>query len=185
VDDAIARTLSRITNLLTEIGIRYAVTGGIVSAKYGEARTTRDVDIVAAFSNALQIANLLATLTQNNYVFDADLARDAIRENRMFTALDMDTYFKIDFHIGEEIPGELARARNEELLPGILMPVLTAEDAIISKLIWIQKGSFRSRRDVVGILQRRQNLDWDYLNQTSQQMKVMELLSELKAEADS
>lgn len=185
MDDAISGTLLRITALLRDLGIRYAVTGGVVSARYGEPRTTRDVDIVATFTNALQIASLLSALEQNNYVIDSAHAREAIRDQKMFTALDLTTYFKVDFHVGEQIPGELSRARKEELLPGITIPVLTPEDAIISKLLWIQKGSFRSRRDVVGIMQRRRDLEWDYLHDMTRQMNVHDLLLELQEEAGS
>jgi hypothetical protein len=38
-----------------------------------------------------------------------------------------------------------------ELFAGVFLPVVSRMDAAISKLIWIDKGSQRSRRDFRGI----------------------------------
>jgi len=59
---------------------------------------------------------------------------------------------KADFHVGESVPGELERSREATLFEGLTVRLVSKEDAIISKLLWLQRGSAKSRNDVLGML---------------------------------
>ena len=50
-------------------------------------------------------------------------------------------------------------ARACEIAPGLIAPVVSKEDAILSKLYWIGQGSERSRRDVTEMLRRDEDID--------------------------
>ncbi len=39
-------TLKRVTDSLQRLGLRYHLTGGLISSYYGEPRLTQDIDIV-------------------------------------------------------------------------------------------------------------------------------------------
>ena len=84
---------------------------------------------------------------------------DAIERNGLFQAIDELSMIKIDFHVGEKIPGELSAAIVREIIPGLMAPLVSKEDAILSKLLWIQTGSHKSRHDVIEMLKRDEDLD--------------------------
>ncbi len=54
------------------------------------------------------------------------------------------------------------------------------EDAILSKLLWIQQGSERSRRDVVEMLKRDEELDLAILRERAAALGLHDLLAELE-----
>ncbi len=89
---------------------------------------------------------------------------------------------KVDFHVGEAITGELNRSQTEEILSGVVVPIVSKEDAILSKLIWIHKGSHKSRHDVKSMLRRMRSINEDYLLTQAVHLGVHTILAELRAE---
>ena len=71
-----------------------------------------------------------------------------------------------------------------ELFPGVLLPIVARTDAALSKLIWIQHGSHRSRRDLRGILARATIDELAAVRHTAGEMNLAELLDEVLAERD-
>ena len=65
------------------------------------------------------------------------------------------------------------------------MPTVCVEDAILSKLVWINMGSGRSKQDVVRILQNKPEMDTQYLETTAEELGVKHILDELKTLAES
>ena len=64
------------------------------------------------------------------------------------------------------------------------LPILSKEDAILTKLRWIQLGSHKSRRDVVMMLRRNTPTNLEFVREQAKIMKAEELLSELQAQAE-
>ena len=62
---------------------------------------------------------------------------------------------KVDLHVGENVPGEYEHVVNVEILSGVYGPLISKEDAVLSKLLWIKKGSHKSRQDVQMILRQK------------------------------
>ena len=103
-------TTERIVRLLAELGVRFQLTGGIVTAFYGDPRSTQDLDIVIDLqSNRPETTELLARLG-HGYLITGEAARTAIAQKGLFQAIDTRSMIKIDFHVGEKIPGELSRS---------------------------------------------------------------------------
>lgn len=175
-------TLARLVPLLSQVGIRYHCTGGVVSFLYGEPRFTQDIDIVLAIPDSEQLSALVNAV-QPDFFVDEVAVREAIRQRRMFQLLDRITFFKVDLHVGEDVPGELERTVAAELLPGLTVPVVSKEDAILSKLLWATRGSDKSRRDIVSMLRRPGPLQVARLDQFAVSLGVAGLLDELRREA--
>lgn len=171
-------TVGLIVDRLKEAEVQFHLTGGLAASFYGEPRLTQDVDIVLKLREGHDSEKLLCILARD-YIVDAEAVREGIRRQRMFQALDPQAFIKIDFHVGEDVPGELQRSRLEELFPGIVVPLVSKEDAILSKLLWIRKGSHKSRRDVVMMLRRPGNLDLEYIRQEAERLNVADLWKEL------
>jgi len=166
---------------LEKARVPFHCTGGIVSSLYGEPRLTQDIDIVVRLADASDLERLLLAL-QPKFLIDEIAARQAWRSRRMFQALDQESFVKIDFHVGEDVPGELSRTAHIELLPGLTVPVVIRENAILSKLLWIRKGSHKSGQDVLGMLRRSGPVDWPYLRETAEKLGVGGLLCTLEEE---
>jgi hypothetical protein len=175
-------TVERIVAILTEAGTRFHVTGGIASSYYGEPRYTHDLDIVIDLAvDRPGTLELLSRLSES-HLFTKEVAIDAIKQKRLFQAIDKASMLKIDFHVGEKIPGELSRSTTREIAPGLFAPFVSKEDAILSKLDWIQRGSHKSRRDVMEMLRRDEELDTAALKQRAAKLGMLELLDELDNE---
>lgn len=181
-DRDFVETLERIEPLLSQLGLSHFFTGGLVAALYGEPRMTQDADIVLRLQED-QVDPLIEAL-ESNFLVDREDALDAVRKQRIFQAIDNDTLVKVDFHIGEAIPGEFERIRRVQLFSsGSEYPVVSKEDAILSKLLWIQKGSHKSRADVVAMLIAPDTFDLKFVRGMAEDLGVKSIFDELWSEA--
>jgi hypothetical protein len=174
-------TLRRVLEALAGLEIRFHCTGGLVAGSYGEPRFTQDVDIVMGLTGEAAQTRLLIEALGSHFLVDRDEVEKAIGRQDMFQALDLETFIKIDFHVGEAVPGELGRSVIRELFPGLSAPLVSREDAIISKLLWIKKGSVKSRRDVIMMLRRGEPLDREALERRARELDVIDLLFEIQS----
>jgi hypothetical protein len=182
VEPDFQETTQRIVSLLSGLGLTFHLTGGILAAYYGDPRSTQDVDIVIELTaHGPETAELLARLSEK-YVISKQAAIEAISQKKLFQAIDKLSMIKIDFHVGEKIPGELSRSTGRELAPGLIAPVVSKEDAILAKLYWIKQGSHRSRRDVTEMLRRDEELDIGALKQRAAKLGLLDLLDEMENE---
>jgi len=152
--DAFQSTLIKLVEILEANAIRFHLTGGITSVAYAEPRLTQDVDIVIDNSAAaLALDGFLISLSQSDFMFDENSIRDAIKNKRLFQLLDRVETLKIDLYPRELVPGELSRSVLVEVFDGVRLPLASRIDAAVSKLVWINKGSHKSRRDFRQIFQ--------------------------------
>ncbi|MEX1026760.1 MAG: hypothetical protein WD049_01955 [Candidatus Paceibacterota bacterium] len=143
------QTLSKLTTILQHHAIRFHLTGGLTGTVYGEPRMTQDIDVVVdPVQMTLVGESLLNSLEGSVFLFNPDVVRSAIRDGGMFQLLDQAEALKLDVYVREMIPGELSRSERVEVFEGQWLPVVSRVDAAISKLIWIGKGSHKSRRDL-------------------------------------
>jgi hypothetical protein len=150
---------------LERAGIPYMVTGSIASTYHGEARATRDLDIVIDPSPAA-LDRLVADLVAAGFYVDGEAARSALQARTQFNAIGPDAS-KIDFIVRRNRPfsiEEFGRRRPADLLgtPGY---IATVEDMVVAKLEWaVATDSERQLRDVAGMLAvGGDDVDRDYI----------------------
>lgn len=68
----------------------------------------------------------------------------------------------------------------QEILPGLVVPLVSKEDAILSELLWIQQGSGKSTRDVLQMLKGAEAVDWEYLRSQASKLNVAIELSRIE-----
>lgn len=185
--------LSRVTQALESLGVRYAVGGSIASAFYGVPRLTNDVDIVAELDKA-DVDDFAAALETEFYA-DVVAMRAAVLARRSFNVVSKADFSKVDVFVPPNGAWErlqFARARREQLVPEAESePVLVAtpEDTILAKLVWFEKGnrvSDRQWQDVRDVLEvQGVALDATYLRTWAAALRVGELLERAIAEADT
>lgn len=183
--EAFQSTLAKAVRLFEQHGIRFHLTGGITTIVYGEPRMTQDVDIVIDNeAAAVQCDAMVSSLETSDFMFDAGAIRVAIKNGGMFQLLDMTESLKLDIYPRELIPGELNRSESAEIFEGIRLPIVSRADAAASKLIWVSKGSHKSRRDLRQIHRNSETADRDLLQRLAVQLGLEELLIEVLKESD-
>lgn len=177
--------LRRVAAILNRCQVRFSITGGAAAIAYGDPRTTQDVDLlVDAVALKAQMAEFLGTLQGAGFLFNEQTIREAVASGRQFQLIDTASTLKLDLYPRELVPGELNRAGPIEIAPGLSLPIASRPDLVISKLIWISKGSHKSRRDVKQIMLRVTDSERELIGELADQMQLQALLDEVLAEPD-
>ena len=183
--DAFERTIGKFVTIAKAIDLPFHLTGGSISSAYGEPRLTQDIDIVVSPAVAKHRVNdLIVQLASSDFLFTESVVRQAIQTGDLFQLLDKSESLKLDIYSRELIPGELQRSQILELFEGVFLPVVSRTDAAISKLIWIDKGSQRSRRDFRGIFRGCDSQQQSEIRSAATGFHLSELLDEVLVESD-
>ena len=164
-------------------GVRYFLGGSVASALYGEARSTRDIDLVAAMLPH-HVAPFLAALG-NQFYADATAIGAAVAARRSFNVIHLDTMVKADIFIFKadafgrsQFARRTARQLNQDDPTAIY--VASAEDTVLAKLQWYRDGggvSDRQWSDVLGVLKvQGATLDRAYLAEWARELGLTDLL---------
>jgi hypothetical protein len=168
---------------LDAAGARYFVGGSVASALYGEARSTRDIDLVAAMLPH-HVEPFLATLGTDFYA-DAEAITAAVVARRSFNVIHLDTMVKADVFIFKADGfgrSQLSRRMSRQLSQDdpAMIYVASAEDTVLAKLQWYRDGggvSDRQWNDVLGVLKvQGAALDRAYLEEWARELGLTELL---------
>jgi hypothetical protein len=183
--DTFRTTLEKIIGILRTHKIRFHLTGGVTSIAYSEPRLTQDVDIVVD-NEAIrkQLDLFLESLRNSDFLFDEPAVRIAVDKKQMFQLLDSVEALKLDIYPRELIPGELARSHTLELFEGMFIPIASLPDIAVAKLIWISKGSHKSRRDLRQLLRISTEKQRQTIDHLAMDLGLKNLLSEILAESD-
>jgi hypothetical protein len=177
--------------ILESLDIIYAIGGSFASSIHGIARATQDLDIIAGLT--LAQATPLAEALKPSFYADAGQIVAAIRQGRSFNVIHLGTAFKMDIFPASSHPlgrQELERRQfpASTILGGdpVVLPVISAEDALLAKLRWYRDGGENSERQWNDLrnmlLVQGARLDGDYLRRWAVVLEVADLLSRLLAE---
>lgn len=179
------KTIGKVVVVLNRHAIRYHLTGGITSILYGEPRFTQDVDIVVdPISSRLRQKEILSDLISQDFHLNLLEASRAIEQGEMFQLFDSEEALKIDIYVRELIPGELSRSVKAVLFEGTELSFVCPEDAVLSKLIWISRGSQKSRRDFRKAYVMASEKSRVLIAARAAEMQLDLLMSEILAEPD-
>ena len=183
--ESFRQTIGKCVAILERRSIRFHLTGGITTVAYGEPRMTQDIDIVIdnqAVSS--QLEPFIESLAQSDFMYDASAIRSAVARQGMFQLFDSVEALKLDIYAREAIPGELDRSQNVEIFQGVTLPIACRADAAASKLLWVSKGSHKSRRDLKQIYRTSAQQDRERIIHLAEQLGLREVLDEVLNEPD-
>jgi hypothetical protein len=183
--DTFRKTLEKLISLLKMHEIKFHLTGGVTNIAYGEPRMTQDIDIVVDNQSLKRSLNaFIHSLNGSDFLFDEAAIRRALENRRLFQLLDSVEALKLDIYTRELIPGELDRSEQIELFEGMFVPIASLVDTAVAKLIWINKGSHKSRRDLRQLMRISSETQKQIIKQTATKFGLANLLSDILSEDD-
>jgi hypothetical protein len=186
----VVNALAPVALALEQTKTAWCLGGSVASSIYGQPRSTMDVDVIAD----LQMADVpeFIRLLNNKYYVSEPMILDAIRRKSCFNLIYLATSYKVDVFVLKEREFDqtsMKRIRRDQIgEPDSELDVwvASAEDVILNKLEWYEKGDRTSERqlsDVNAILRGQKQLDIDYLRHWAGVLQVAELLSECLSES--
>jgi hypothetical protein len=149
------------------------LSGSIALGLYTIPRMTRDIDFIIHLSQ--ENVDLFINSFQDGYYIDREAIRDAIETSiRMFNIIDHSTGYKADFVVLKSDPyrqEEFSRRRMMEYL-GRTIYVVSPEDLLISKLIWIQEMQSSLQMEDIRNLVSGSRMDKRYISKWVDRMKL-------------
>lgn len=151
--------------------IPYMVSGSVALGFHAVSRTTRDIDIVIELRHT-DVDNLLSEF--NGFYFNKTTIDEEIKRRGMFNLIDTASGYKIDFIIVKNSPyaEEAFQRRQKKESNGFYLWVISMEDLIIAKLMWIQDyESDRQISDIESIL-LNEHIDRTYLTHWAKELQL-------------
>jgi hypothetical protein len=183
--DTFQKTLAKIEAILVRHEVRFHLTDGLTGTAYGEPRMTQDIDLVIDPDQTSRVVDdLVESLANSDFMFDQRTLRQAVKDGGMFQLLDQREVLKLDIYPRELIKGELDRSEQLEIFEGTMLPVVCRVDAAVSKLVWISKGSHKSRRDLRAIHRSSNQTQQAEIEILADEFALGDLLIEVLAEPD-
>lgn len=148
------------------------LSGSVAMGVYILPRATRDFDFVVHLQ-AQDIDSFVANF-QEGYYCSADAVKDAISYPGLFNIIDHSSGYKADFIIlknDEFRQVEFKRKVEMEYFDKIVY-LVSAEDLLISKLIWIQEFQSAIQVEDIKNLCQLNTLDWEYIWQWVKKLKL-------------
>ena len=152
------------TTALEENGMSYMLSGSLAMNVYTVPRMTRDIDIVVHLEKS--DVDTILQIFKDGYYFSTDAIHEAIRTDGMFNIIDFKSGQKIDFIIRKKTEfhlNEFNRRRKIDAY-GFPMWIVSVEDLVISKLIWIQELQSDTQMRDIGNLMDVDEFDKDYVS---------------------
>ncbi len=176
--------------IFDRMGVPCCLGGSWASTLDGTPRQTLDVDFIVELDET-RIAPLAAALLEAGWYVSESAMREAVHERRAFNIIATDLGLKADCFVRgdsafdrEEFSRRAKRRISES--PALTLPVKSAEDSVLRKLLWFRETnetSERQWRDVVGVLSLRAGaLDDSYLNRWAAELGLQSLLARARAE---
>jgi len=155
--------------------IAYMVSGSVAMGAYTVARYTRDIDLVIELTES-QLDSFGAVFADpTKFYFRRPSAEEEVRRRGIFNVISQTSGFKIDFIVKKETPfpqSEFSRKRPGQIW-NIDCWIISVEDLILAKLIWIQDlYSENQSNDIRNLLMDNPDLDRVYLNKWITELRL-------------
>ena len=181
--DELFEFLVLIAERLDRAHIPYMLSGSVALSMYAQPRMTRDVDFVIDIEEA-QVDEFIDLFAGDCYI-DRESVLEAVRARGMFNIIHEAWIIKADFVVRKDQPyrkTEFDRRRTVSI-GGKAFSVVTAEDLLLSKLLWAMTSrSDLQLGDVRNLILSERGLDWAYIERWAQKLGVVDVLNEVRSE---
>lgn len=170
-----------IASRLDSVDIPYMMTGSMAMAVYSVPRMTRDVGLVVEIK-PVDVDKIVDLFSEDCYI-DRDSVRQAVDAHSIFNIIHNQWVVKADLIIrkNEEYRREEFARRQKIVIGDMTISVVSAEDLILSKLVWGKKSQSELQLlDVRQIISAVSELDWKYMRKWAVVLGVDALLEKVK-----
>ena len=188
-DEALSAALE-VIRVLDTLGVDYLISDSLASSFHGIPRSTHDADLLVDLSSD-DVLPLVRAIESSFYV-DEDRVREAVERRSSFNVIFLKTMFKVDIFVlpAGPLAREEMRRRKRVVLDdasGNTIDIASAEDTVLQKLAWYQKGggvSEQQWKDLLGVLKVcGTRLDFSYLRRWAAHLGVEDPLAQALRDA--
>lgn len=164
--------LKRLVGYFDKEQIPYMLSGSVAMSIYAVPRFTRDFDFVVHLQQ--KDVDGLTEYFKKGYYCDKDAVKDAIRLKSMFNIIDFETNYKAGFIILKNEPYRITEfeRRKEVEFSNINITVVSPEDLIISKFVWIQQLESNIQKEDLRLLLALKGIDRTYISKWITELKL-------------
>lgn len=144
--------------------IDYMLSGSVAMSAYTLPRSTRDFDFVVALHP--KDISLVVNTFKKDYYCDEDAVKDAIQNESMFNIIDFASGFKADIVVLKNTEYRQTEFNRRQQIQFFDTPIyiVSVEDLILSKFIWIQDFQSPLQMEDIKHLLEIKELDQNYIN---------------------
>lgn len=156
--------LKTVAERLNKAGVAYMISGSIACNYYTVPRMTRDIDVVVGLKNS-DIDEFI-NLFQNDFYVDKEMVAKEVMRQGIFNIIHNKYVIKVDFIIRKHsnYQDTAFSRRKKVLIENNPMWFISAEDLILSKLLWAKNShSEMQLRDIRNLMETLNNLDLEYI----------------------
>lgn len=153
-------------------GIEYMLYGSVALSIYVLPRATKDLDFIIHLKK--EDVALFVDYFSTKYYCDKDAIHDAVKHKSIFNIIDSTSGFKADFVIlkNEQFrQTEFGRRKKIDLF-NLPVYIVSAEDLLLSKLIWIQDFQSGLQMEDIKNIAEINSLDRGYINNWIKELKL-------------
>ncbi len=177
------RILHDFAGRLENLKIPYMLTGSMAMFQYSIYRMTADIDIVMELKASH--AQILINNLEPEYVLPHNSMMKAIASERMFNAIHQETAFKVDCVLRKSTPFQKSAFERRQKVDfhGKDIFIITAEDLIISKLLWAADSkSEKQYGDVKNLM--RNPVDDNYIESWASKLGIIDAYDQCRKELE-
>jgi hypothetical protein len=162
----------KITDVLNESNIPYMLSDSVAMSIYIVPSATRDFDFIIHLEEK-NIDRFIQHF-QEGYYCDKDAIQDAVKRRSLFNIIDHASGFKADFVVLKNEPfrqEEFNRRKKVDFFDKTIY-VVSPEDLLISKVIWIQDFQSAQQMEDIKNIASIESLDWPYIKTWIDNLKL-------------
>jgi hypothetical protein len=140
------------------------LSGSLAMSYYVQGRSTKDFDFIVHIQKE-RVPKIAAHFT-SGYYCNEEAIQDAVQYKSMFNIIEHATNFKADFFVLNDEAYEqekFSRRVRVKFLDSEVF-IITAEDLLLSKLIWIQQLQSGRQMEDISFVAAYPLLDWNYIH---------------------
>lgn len=152
--------------------VPYMLSGSFAMGIYTIPRSTKDIDFVVYLQHK-DIEGLIKHF-DGPYYCSKDAVTDAVERQSLFNIIDHASGYKADFVIRKDDEYRLTEFERKQKVDfyGTTVFVVSPEDLLISKLLWIQSWQAAVQMEDIKNLSLLPTLQMDYINHWIAKLKI-------------
>lgn len=171
--------LKIVTRRLNEAEIPYMISGSIAANYYTVPRMTRDIDIVIELKE--EAIDKFVALFEDDFYVNRQMIANEVSRQGMFNLIYNRYVIKIDFIIKKSSAYQNVEFSNRKqvLIDQNPIWIVSAEDLVISKLLWAKEShSEMQLKDVANLMETVNNLDSKYIDNWVRELGLEQIYKE-------